>query len=90
MLGIENTSGAIKAGENHQTEELSNARNDFAPDNNDGKNFNDVKHCKTLSEISINSSEMQSQKNSVLYQSQDLKRLANKWKKCEIIKGTKK
>ena len=39
---------------------------------------NDDKHCKTLSETSINSNERQSQKNPALYISQDQKRLANK------------
>ena len=72
----------MKAGENHQPAELSNARNGFANDDNQSENFNDDKHCKTLSEISVNSNERQSQKNPALYISQDKKRLANNWKKC--------
>ena len=51
QLWIENTSGAIKAGENHQPEELSNTRNGFAHDDNEGKDFDDEKQCKTLSEM---------------------------------------
>ena len=37
--GIKNTSGAIKAGENYQPEELSNARNGFAHHDDEGENF---------------------------------------------------
>ena len=51
QLGIENTPRAIKAGENHQPEELSNTRNGFAHDDNEGKDFDDEKQCKTLSEM---------------------------------------
>ena len=51
QLGIVNGSGAIKAGENHQPQELSNTRNGFAHDDNEGKNFDDEKQCKTLSEV---------------------------------------
>ena len=84
--GIENTSGVIKAGENHQPEELLTARSGFAHDDNEGENFDDEKHCKTLSEVSINSNEKETQKKvkrkTTLYISRDQKRLANKWKKC--------
>ena len=66
--GIENTSGGIKAGENDQPEELSNARKGFGHDNNEGENFDDEKHCKTLSGVSINSHEKQEQnKNHALH-----------------------
>ena len=59
--GIENTWGGIKAGENNQPEELSNPPNGFGHDNNEGENFNDEKHSKGLSGVSINSNERQSQ-----------------------------
>ena len=65
--GIENTSRGIKAGENDQPKEVSNARSGFGHDNNEGKNFDDQKQCKTLSGVSMNSNERQSQnKNRVL------------------------
>ena len=80
--GIENTSGGIKAGENYQPEELSNACNGFSHDSNDGESFNDEKHCNTLIGVSINSNERQSQKKTALYISQDQKRVADKWKTC--------
>ena len=55
-FGIENTSGGKEAGENDQFEELSNASNGFGGhDNNEGKNFDDEKHFKTLSEVSMDS-----------------------------------
>ena len=57
---IKNTWERIKAGENDQPEALSHARNGFGYDNNEGENFNDKKHCKTLSGVSINSNQMQS------------------------------
>ena len=44
--GIENISGGIKAGENDQPKELSNANNGFIHDDNEGENFDDGKHCK--------------------------------------------
>ena len=59
--GKENTLGGIKAGENDQLEKLSNVRNIFGHDNNEGEHFDVEKHCKTLSAVSINSSERQSQ-----------------------------
>ena len=62
MSRIENTSGGIKAGENDQPEELSNTSNGFGHDDNEGKNSDDEKHCKALSEVSMNSNERQSQK----------------------------
>ena len=54
--GIENTSGEID-----QPEELSNAGNGSGHEDNEGANFDDEKHCKTLSGVSINSNERQSQ-----------------------------
>ena len=59
--GTENTSGVIKTEKNDQLEKHSNARNGFDHDNNEGENFDDEKHCKTLIEKSINSNERQSQ-----------------------------
>ena len=38
-----------KTGENVQPEELSNSRNGFGHDDNEGENVDDEKHCKTLS-----------------------------------------
>lgn len=79
-FGIENTSVGIKTGENEKPEELSNARNTFGQDNNEGKNFDNEKHCKTLFGVPISSNEMQSHNKNCI--SQDQKRLANKYKKC--------
>ena len=59
--GKENTWEGIKAGENDQPEELSNAHNVFGHDDNEGENFDDKKHCKRLIGVSINSNERQSQ-----------------------------
>ena len=51
--GIENTSEGIKAGENDQLEELSNASNNFGDhDDNEGESFDDA-----LSEVSMKSNE---------------------------------
>ena len=76
--GIDDTSGGIKTGENDQPKELLNANNGFIHDENEGENFDDGKHCKTLSEVSMNSNERQSQNKTTLYIPQDQKRLASK------------
>ena len=72
-----NTSGGRKAGENDQPEELSNARNGFGYDDNEGENFDVEKHCKILSGVSINSNERQSQNKTAIYISQDQNKLPN-------------
>ena len=59
--GIENTAGGIKVGENDQPKELSNTNDGFIHDDNEGENFDDGKHCKTLSVVSMSSNERQSQ-----------------------------
>ena len=67
-FGIENASGGIKARENDQPEEISNARNGSGHDDNKGENFDDEKHCKTMNEVSINNNERQSKnKNRALH-----------------------
>ena len=55
---IKKTSEGTKTGENDQPEALSHARNGFGYDSNEGENFSDKKHCKTLSVVSINSNEI--------------------------------
>lgn len=49
---------------NDKTEELANARNGFGHDNNEGKNIDDQKHCKTLSGLSMDSNESSRKKKS--------------------------
>ena len=42
---------------NDKPEELANAHNGFGHGNNEGKNIDDQKHCKTLSRVSMDSNE---------------------------------
>ena len=56
---------------NDKTEELANARNGFGHDNNEGKNIDDQKHCKTLSGLSMDSNESSRKKKIARYFSQD-------------------
>ena len=58
---MENTWGGIKAGKNDQPEQLSNAHEGFGHDDDESEKFDDKKHCKRLSGVSINSNERQSQ-----------------------------
>ena len=58
---IKNTSGGIKTRENDQPEELPNASNSLGQDDNKGEKFDDEKHCKTISGVSMNSNERLSQ-----------------------------
>ena len=53
--------GGIKARENDQPEELSNARNGFGHNDNEGENFDCKKTLQKTEWASINSNERQSQ-----------------------------
>ena len=72
---------------NDKTEELANARNGFGHDNNEGKNIDDQKHCKTLSGLSMDSNESSRKKKSHVI-SRRIKNVSRaNWKNVKHLKA---